>query len=97
MATKVATERKLQKEQCVAIVFGLGLIFHQNFSKLVMSHFQNLKYKLVPTQKKSYLSKNSIDIHSHVFDDEYQTDLDVTVETLPDDGRIGVFILFVFS
>ena len=39
-------------------------------------------------------SKNSIDIHSHVFDDEYQTDLDVTVETLPDDGRIGGFILF---
>ena len=38
-------------------------------------------------------SKDSMDIHSHVFDDEYQSDLDVTVETLPGDGRIGVFIL----
>ena len=42
-------------------------------------------------------SKESIDIHSHAFDDEYQNDLDETVETLSDDGRIGVFILFVFS
>ena len=36
-------------------------------------------------------SQQSIDLHSHVFDDEYQIDLDETIETIRSDGRKWVY------
>ena len=36
-------------------------------------------------------SQQSIDLHSHAFDDEYQLDLDETIETIRSDGRKWVY------
>ena len=36
-------------------------------------------------------SHQSIDLHSHTFDDEYQIDLDETIETIRSDCRKWVY------
>ena len=41
-------------------------------------------------------SQQSIDLHSHVFDDEYQIDLDETIETIRSDGRKWVYYCCTF-